>query len=286
MSLSSSQIESLLGTRYVAGASVTLMLYEHWLNLDKEINLVWQAKKWSFLPTFVLVDIYMREIGILFMAIGSLLLPIQHTSTHCPPVTSGYTDLSTEIADYGFSSLVYTLWDKQKLVAYTMLVGFATCFLATVALSVLAGIHELGGVRYIEKANACSFQHRTYFAVGVWAPMVLFDFCVLIILLIRSLGNPRRQDSQLAVLLYRDGFVMFLGFFVRQAEQVLVWPLLTWALDGVLSRRLLLRVKHIEANTGHVYLWQPTDTETQPRAGSLSLMSSVQVWEEVEMKLL
>lgn len=61
---------------------------------------------------------------------------------------------------------------------------------------------------------------------------------------------------------------------------------LTWALDGVLSRRLLLRVKHIEANTGHVYLWQPTDTETQPRAGSLSLMSSVQVWEEVEMKLL
>lgn len=82
---------------YSIGASVTLMLYEHWLNLDKEINLVWQAKKWSFLPTFVLVDIYMREIGILFMAIGSLLLPIQHTSTHCPPVTSGYTDLSTEV---------------------------------------------------------------------------------------------------------------------------------------------------------------------------------------------
>lgn len=83
---------------------------------------------------------------------------------------------------------VYTLWDKQRLVAYTLILGFFICFGGTVILAVLTGIHLsgmffqysccpsltslLGGLVYIEEANTCSFQQRTLFSIGVWAPMV------------------------------------------------------------------------------------------------------------------
>ncbi|EPS94261.1 hypothetical protein FOMPIDRAFT_1108436, partial [Fomitopsis schrenkii] len=206
------------------GASSALMLYEHSLNLDEEISLFWKGKRWSLLPTTVLVDIYVREIGMLFMALTN-----NHGIHSCSSFVNFvmfYGVLTTASIHSTILYRVYTLWDKQRLVAYTLILGFFICFGGTVILAVLTGIHLsgmffqysccpsltslLGGLVYIEEANTCSFQQRTLFSIGVWAPMVLFDFCVLIILFLRSLGNPRRQDSQLAALLYRDGFIMFL----------------------------------------------------------------------------
>lgn len=139
---------------------------------------------------------------------------------------------------------VYTLWDKQRAIAYTLLSGFLVCFAGTVVLAILTG-SKLSGLSTLALAYICTqcslsraticggskcvllsaediFLCRCLGAHGMWACIslftavwadmrqVLFDLCVLVILLLRTLSNPRREDSQLASLLYRDGFVMFL----------------------------------------------------------------------------
>ena len=52
------------------GASVTLMLYEHFLCFGQEIDLIWR-RPWSKFLALVLVDAYIREIGMLFIAAGA-----------------------------------------------------------------------------------------------------------------------------------------------------------------------------------------------------------------------
>ena len=81
---------------------------------------------------------------------------------------------------------------------------------------------------------------------------MLFDFCVLIILLIRSLGIPRRHDSQLAVQLYRDGFVMFLVSWIAPLNYVLAKPMI-----GILRyvASFVLGCAQSDALVGQLHAW-------------------------------
>ena len=60
---------------------------------------------------------------------------------------------------------------------------------------------------------------------------------------------------------------------------------ISWGLDGILSRWLLLRVKGIELTVGHAYVWSPPQALGAGTLGSQTGMTGfqLQVWEEVEM---
>ena len=54
--------------RSVVGSSASLILYDHILAFDKEVNLVWGGR-WTTLSVIMTVDMYVREIGLLLFAI-------------------------------------------------------------------------------------------------------------------------------------------------------------------------------------------------------------------------
>jgi len=277
---------------------VTLMFYEHSLSLGEEIELIWLGR-WSVLSAFVLADLYMREIGMLFVAsvISGFVELSMQMCTSLMKFILFYGVLSTASIHTIILFRVYTLWDDRKNISYALMGGFVVCFGATVVFVVLAGIQLIGGMRYVAEANTCSFEKRSWYLTGAWSPMVLYDLYVLLLLCVNVLSRPRKTDSQLAMMLYRDGFLMFLGFFALRvarllpstfsgAEDVLIIPLITWALDGVLARRLFLRVKYLESDRGNVYLWHSPPDDPRSPVSRLAIMSNVQVWEEVEMHLL
>lgn len=92
MSLGLPHLDLILATRHIAGlscvhmllcktaahaltyegASAALMLYEHALCIEQEISLVWLGK-WSRLQALMLADIYVREVGMLFIALGKAI---------------------------------------------------------------------------------------------------------------------------------------------------------------------------------------------------------------------
>ncbi|KZT66442.1 hypothetical protein DAEQUDRAFT_695599 [Daedalea quercina L-15889] len=294
----SQEIRSLRSLSYICGACISLMLYYHALSLEEEIELVRKGKR-SRVALLLLIDVVLRECGMLFFA----------------TVTSGFIDIGEQVCYaliifmmfYGSLSAasahsivlyrIFILWDNRKFISYTLISGFLLCFGATIVLSVFEGERLSDQFTYI--SHACIFSSsRSKYMIAVWCPMVIYNFCVLVFLFVGILGNPRRQDSQIVFLLYRDGFLMFMGFFVLRIARLIpstfinageIFPVLivTWTLEGMLSRRLLLRVRQIESgNAGSVYLWQPSQQESSSASGTLKLVSTIQVCEETEMRVL
>jgi len=299
MDLSPSQLGSLLTTRYIIGVSVTLTLYDHGLNLQEELDLIWLGR-WSVLSAFVLLDLYVREIGMIFIATvtGGFVHMSRHTCTIFSMFAISYGVWCTISAHTIVFFRVYRLWDDRKKVSWALIVGFCACFGATIVFTVLAGVQVLAGMRYVASVNICSFEDKSWYTTGIWAPMVLYDSYVLVLVFVNVLSRPRRENSQLATMLYRDGFIMFLGFFALRvarllssiftgAEDVFIAPMISWALEAVLARRLFMWVKGFQSESGNVYLWNSSQKEPPGvSAGRLPLVSTVQVWEEVEMHLL
>ncbi|KZT66450.1 hypothetical protein DAEQUDRAFT_730290 [Daedalea quercina L-15889] len=294
----SQEIRSLRSLSYICGACISLMLYDHALSLGEEIELVRRRTR-SRVALLLLIDVVLRECGILFFAIGtSGFIDIGEQVSECYALIifiMFYGSLSAASAHSIVLYRIFILWDNRKFISYTLISGFFLCFGATVVLSVFEGERLSDQFTYI--SHACIFSSsRSKYMIAVWCPMVIYNFCVLVFLFVGILGNPRRQDSQIVFLLYRDGFLMFMvllriarlipSTFVNAGE---IFPVLivTWTLESMLSRRLLLRVRQIESgNAGSVYLWQPSQQESSSTSGTLKLVSTVQVWEETEMRVL
>ncbi|EPS94428.1 hypothetical protein FOMPIDRAFT_1134382 [Fomitopsis schrenkii] len=196
------------------GSSAVLMLYDHALSLGTEVALVWRGK-WTLLSVIMTVDIYVREIGLVLLAIGSAssLFWAARGADWC-------TSLLIFILFYGMliaasvNSIVlyrvYRLWDDRKTVARTLIGGFITCYAATLVFSVLTGIHLSPGMQFLVDPRVCSFARKSFYTSIMWSWIVLYDLCVLVLLFVRILGSPRKQNSQFIGMLYRDGFLTFL----------------------------------------------------------------------------
>ncbi|KAH9934289.1 uncharacterized protein B0H18DRAFT_980624 [Fomitopsis serialis] len=206
-------------------------MYDHGLNLGEELDLIWLGR-WSVLSAFVLFDLYVREVGMIFIATvsGGFVHMSRHVSKPNSPIGAALmrlhrrrhrcTVFSMFAISYGIWCTisahtvvffrVYRLWDDRKKVSCALIAGFIACFGATVVFTVLAGVQVLAGMRYVASANICSYEDKSWYTTGIWAPMVLYDLYVLILVFVNVLSRPRRQNSQLATMLYRDGFIMFL----------------------------------------------------------------------------
>ncbi|KZT66445.1 hypothetical protein DAEQUDRAFT_455142 [Daedalea quercina L-15889] len=196
---------------------------------------------------------------------------------------------------------IVLLWDNRKIVSQALISGFFLCLGGTVVLSVFDRKALANSLQYLENPGVCAFGGKSLFTIAVWCPMVFYNLCVLLLLFVGILGNPRRQDSQIALLLYRDGFIMYLVFFaIRLARLIpssfldagdfLKVLVITWAMEGVQSRQLLLRVKRSQSGggDGNVNLWHSSQQEPSEStfAGTMRLTSTVQVWEEIEMRVI
>ncbi|KAH9914222.1 uncharacterized protein B0H18DRAFT_887415, partial [Fomitopsis serialis] len=180
------------------GAGVTLVLYDHLLNLPREIQYVWQEPP-LFLAICVLADVYLREAGLMYIAVAYILFRL------------------------------YRIWDDRKFVKYVLGVAF-----------------------------------------------VAFDLIALAMVTLSSLMTPRRPNTAIVGVLYKQGFLTFL------AADTLLMPPVTWALDGVLSFRLFLKIKQVEHSSRRH--WSKYDAGPRTRGnGSLGSQPTILVFEEIEM---
>ncbi|KAH9921465.1 uncharacterized protein B0H18DRAFT_1188906 [Fomitopsis serialis] len=241
MSLPAVDLNSLVATQYLSAVAVTLTLYERLLVFEKEVELIWR-QPWSALPILVLLDMYGRQASMLFIAY----------------VVSG---ISTNISD----SLCQAF----------------NRFIATYGLLSTASIQSTA--QYNEVYHACGVPHRPLYLIGAYAGTLAYYIYVMILLVINSLNRPRKRDFEIIKNLYRDGVWTLLVFTVLQlarlmpaifggTAQTLLTPLITWALDGILSFRLYLTLKQVEVDA---------------RKGWKTVTGSQQVFvfEEVEMDL-
>ncbi|KAH9919142.1 uncharacterized protein B0H18DRAFT_1122702 [Fomitopsis serialis] len=284
MSLPAVDLNSLVATQYLSAVAVTLTLYERLLVFEKEVELIWR-QPWSALPILVLLDMYGRQASMLFIAyvVSGISTNISDSLLAFNRFIATYGLLSTASIQFVLVLRIYGLWDNRRIITIALVGGFVVFYGITVAFAVVSTIQTSATAQYNEVYHACGVPHRPLYLIGAYAGTLAYYIYVMILLVINSLNRPRKRDFEIIKNLYRDGVWTLLVFTVLQlarlmpaifggTAQTLLTPLITWALDGILSFRLYLTLKQVEVDA---------------RKGWKTVTGSQQVFvfEEVEMDL-
>ncbi|KAH9914754.1 uncharacterized protein B0H18DRAFT_959663 [Fomitopsis serialis] len=197
-------------------AGVTLVLYDHLLNLPREIQYVWQEPP-LFLAICVLADVYLREAGLMYIAVE-----VRPKDVHValdPPTDTGGHDSNASVHSYILFRL-YRIWDDRKFVKYVLGVAFVICMAGTIVSDGYVLKQLTAEVQYVQfhainQAATCVFPKKSWYLVGSWAGMVAFDLIALAMVTLSSLMTPRRPNTAIVGVLYKQGFLTFLAFLRR-----------------------------------------------------------------------
>ncbi|KZT64510.1 hypothetical protein DAEQUDRAFT_732516, partial [Daedalea quercina L-15889] len=300
MSVSLSDLRSLEATKYLSGVGITLVLYDHLLNLPKEIQYVWQEPP-VFLAACVLFDIYLREAGLMYIAVvlgGASPMDRQRCASFTIFAVVYGLFSNASVHSYILFRL-YRIWDDRRFIKYVLGTAFVICMTATIVsdgyvLKQLTAEVEYVVVSAKYSIATCVFPYKTWYLVGSWGGMVAFDLVALAMVTLSSLMTPRRPNTAIIGILYKQGFYTFLAFLLLRLSRLLatisgssadtlLMPPVTWALDGVLSYRLFLMIKQVE--NGSRRHWSKYDAGPRPR-GNMHVGTqppTILVFEEIEM---
>ncbi|KAI0930856.1 hypothetical protein AcV7_004927 [Taiwanofungus camphoratus] len=179
---------------------------------------------------------------------------------------------------------VYALWDNRKEIKYALITGFIICYSLSVGFAVATMQKFFNKLQYSMSLDSCFLPEKADYLIGVWGGMTLYDVYILMFVVVNVLNKPRRRDSEIVTNLIRDGALTFMGFFALRllklfqsifggAAQTFLTPIFTWAMDGILSFHLFLKVKLLEINAS-------------TRQHQHVLQKQALIVEEVEMKLM
>ncbi|KAF9220608.1 hypothetical protein BS17DRAFT_786812 [Gyrodon lividus] len=251
-------IEHLKASQYVSAAGLVILLWDHLLTLQDEVQFIWKAKlstpKVLFLFNRYIVPIAMIVQTHGFSGIGNLEL----SSTFCKAWFAVATFIGmSSIATSNFLVLLrlWVLWDRSPRL-----------MLWTLALFIITQMFSLGFTGYIiyqmiptlmfePMLHVCTLTSKPAF-VMLWSPGIAFELMVFITTFWNAFDRPRQQDTQMAKVLYRDGSVYFFGLFaLRLVNMVLsiVAPLslmflglfFIWSISNITLARLILNLRRV-----------------------------------------
>ncbi|KAF9782970.1 hypothetical protein BJ322DRAFT_1158656 [Thelephora terrestris] len=230
---------ALVATRYFTLTGFVVLLWDHLLTFEDEIEYIW---KWPVQPSKVvfLFNRYFVEAALCLSVYAAI----------------SFSWLKRTSATVTFH--IQSVWEKRRSVTYALLVGFCITYGVTVVCAGLV-INDLQShILWIPEINSCIVPHKPLPFIGVWAGMVTFDIFVLVMLFTNAVDRPYRQNSDVVDTLRRDG-VKFLavvrvestfvktGAPVREAGEILVIVFFIWAVVSITLSRFLLMVKATEA---------------------------------------
>lgn len=278
-----SEIQYYEATRYLSAVALTVSLWDHFLNFSKEVDLVWRRpESWSALQAIVMINRYGEEIGVFFIAyvLSNFRPAIEDSTCHgFVVVVVIYGILCSALSQFALLLRAYSLWDNRKTIRHALVGGFVVCFSISMALSVCVARIAFGQLQYSRLFNICMIspnatdQSLTYYSLGAWGAMLLYDIYVVFILIANAMNRPRRHDSEIIKNLSRDGtftllafsglrFIQFLPSVFGKVSIIFLTPVIAWSLDSVLSFRLFLRMKAIEIQDKQQ--WENVTTQSAP----------------------
>lgn len=275
---------SVLAARALTAVSLTIYVWDHLLNIADEIELVWR-QPWSVVPVFLTFNRYAGEIGVMFVAYAVGWWSTELTEGVCQAlaaIISVYCVINSASTQFILLLYLYNIWDSSRTMRRLLTYGFVVCFSISLAFAAVS-LHDVwGSITPFPKPRFCAVSHMLKYSIGMWGGLILYDFYVLVLIVVNALQRFRRHDSEIIGNLFRDGGYMFMVCFMLRLLQFIssmpannapldVVPVVAWTLDSVVSYRLFLRTKAVELNAtkapvvgakeASVYVYEEVDVE-------------------------
>ncbi|KAJ7282881.1 hypothetical protein C8J57DRAFT_1499843 [Mycena rebaudengoi] len=188
---------SVLATRYLSAVGVAALLYDHTLTLVEEARLIWLNPRAELgARVGFAVNRYLTEAMALYAA-------------HISLASTVIVALSNLI----LAMRVYTLWDRRRVIKWTLLATFGTALTLSMIFAILTAIQLQTLVRYQPRLRICMLVAKPWAYPAVLATWVAFDFFMIAMTVYNALEQPRRKQDDVIVTLQHDGAKMFLCLF-------------------------------------------------------------------------
>ncbi|KAF9808775.1 hypothetical protein IEO21_07747 [Rhodonia placenta] len=176
-----------------------------------EVELVWRQPM-SIPSTVVLANAYGVELSMIYLAyvLSGLRAALTDLVCHVSVIFVGiYGTISIGISQLALVLRVYILWDNRYIARSMLIAGFVVCYGISATFSIIAAKNEAGTIQYALPLHECFLPSKSTYLTGTWAGMVLFDVYVLSLVIVNTLSQPRRRDSEIFAHLRRDGILTF-----------------------------------------------------------------------------
>ncbi|KAJ6535904.1 hypothetical protein DFH09DRAFT_97645 [Mycena vulgaris] len=248
-------------TRYISAAGHVVLLYDHVLTFDDEVEYIWSAPntlaKILFLilrytvPFFLTVQIITRS--------GIPVIPMSDT------VCKGYTAftsymgwLSIAISNFLVLLRIWTTLPRgHRLIAWS-LAFFVITQLVSFGVNSWV-IVEMIRVLVYSPIGLCTFTTKPD-VVGLWVAGLAFEVVVFIMVCWNNLDRPRAlgpdTDSAVTRILFRDSVVYFVLLFILRiantviavvapVSSIFVIVFFIWAATTITTTRLIINSRRV-----------------------------------------
>ncbi|TFY59557.1 hypothetical protein EVG20_g7745 [Dentipellis fragilis] len=234
-------VQNINASRYLSAAGFVVLLYDHVLTFDDEVEYVWKARmslpKFLFLFNRYLVPTLMNFLGLpeeyfpilckfmvtLYWRSEADLLEaakpgcLSHSiwafsASQTPTVCLTQRCSSTSYRSTCFTVVVllrlWVLWDRWRNLVVWTLAWFIFTHLATFGMVTWVVVQLQPVAQYDPVVHSCVLSRHIWME-GLWVPGVLFETTVFIAACWNAMARPRDSNELLTKVLYRDGFNYF-----------------------------------------------------------------------------
>ncbi|CAE6440266.1 unnamed protein product [Rhizoctonia solani] len=252
-------------TQCITVAGFALMIWDHFITLPTEIQLVWPAKlspvKVLFLlnryipPIFIGIDT-VNLTGSASWLSDKLVIPVL-TSVNASCEVWILLDVGVQLltmfaATFLIGMRVHILWDNRRDIFLWVSIAWISHVTANVILVIMNSEKNAGSYSVQPMFNICFGRVEDTWIV--WIPVMLYHCFIMVLLVIKSLSTPRIASARLHNVIVRDGFVYFFVVFLAMLFNLLSWALapatlaglprwVVWSVCTIATSRLLLSLK-------------------------------------------
>jgi len=232
--------------------AIALLVYDHLLNLDLEVELVWKHRKLR--PGFFLY-IFNRFFPLIYFIFDEIpLTPSGIVSSKVCIIYLMLDDIVTLVITATVQAIlqlrIYALYDRNKTMLAFLLVG---CFLELAAMIVLVAVtmSHLERLPVVSTATGCWYTGLFTISALFWIPCLIFEPILLFLVARKALGTHARIP--LVTQMARDSLLYFGLVFAELLTSTVIWARYptkiniinpwTAVLPSILGSRVLLNMR-------------------------------------------
>ncbi|KAK0444566.1 uncharacterized protein EV420DRAFT_1003068 [Desarmillaria tabescens] len=226
--LTAAGLRDLHSTRYSALASGVIVLFDHLITLDDEVDLVWRSH-WSIGKLLFIINRYYTLLSVIFNYYGLFMMPLSESVSHRFFQWQGWTGLiACMIAEVILQMRLYALYLLNKKVLALMVTSFIICSASAavimgIVLSKLSMSYTLAGTSF------CAPNGIPDYFYTFWIPTIAFESLLCGLALFRGFqtfssdGPLFSSGRHLVSILIRDSVFYFVVMFATYLTNLLVW---------------------------------------------------------------
>lgn len=260
---------------YFDVAGVAMFLYDYFLTIGMEVDLVWSSK-WGFMKVLYLLQRYLP-----FVDAAILCFLHQFSRTINPSTCSVVEKLRGYLIITGIclSELILTLrawavWRRDGRLGTAL----SILFVATAVTSYVIQSLFLRGLQFTDRPypefEGCFITGSNRMVYINWVILMIYEAVILVLMVIPGVKTYRRgEDDSFHAIVYRDGVMFYIYLFVLSTINVVVVTTLSEnyldmlssverCLHSMLTSRVVLNIRDYVRNARPV-AWSDGVTDIQ-----------------------